>query len=53
MSIHIQHPDNPKRTRCGRPITSDLVVLGYGPFGTCVSCRHHYEQDMTKGGDDK
>ena len=52
MALHIQHPDKPDRTRCGRPIKKggNLAVLGYGPFGTCKSCQHHYEQDMKKGG---
>lgn len=48
MSTHIQHPDKPKRTRCGRK-TAGIVVLGYGPFGTCLSCQALYEQDQTNG----
>jgi len=50
MSTHIQHPDNPTRTRCGRSING-LVVFGYGPFGTCLSCQALHAKDMVKGGD--
>ena len=49
MSTHIQHPNNPKRTRCGRRITG-LVVFCFGPFGTCLSCQALYDKDMAKGG---
>ena len=50
MSTHIQHPDNPKRTRCGRHIKPGLIVFAYGPFGTCGSCITHYNNDMKEGG---
>jgi hypothetical protein len=47
MSTHIQHPDNPQRTRCGRNING-LVVFCYGPFGTCLSCINQYNADQAK-----
>ena len=51
MSTHIQHPDKPNRTRCGRPIKPGLTVFAYGPFGSCGSCITHYNKDMNAGGD--
>ena len=50
MSTHIQDPNRPNRTRCGRRIAG-LVVYGHGPFGTCLSCQALYKKDQAKSGD--
>jgi hypothetical protein len=50
VSTHIQDPNRPNRTRCGRRING-LVVFCFGPFGTCLSCQALYAKDIAKGGD--
>lgn len=57
MKSHMLHPDNPRRTRCGK-LRGDIgnfypIVHKYGsPDATCKMCQRLHAQDLTKKGDE-